>query len=184
MPSQKCHFDAGVRLCPDLTLNQRVTRSGRSSKTFILGACQGSRKGVRLSGYLKSLESTGWRGVRRNFPDQYGGIATLDLLAVFVGRGIGGTSLISTVGLRLSANHATRNASQNPGGTSLISTVGLRQRSEAGRAGEQRAEAELTVGLRLCRCHEQPPDLGEGRNFPDQYGGIATEPRLRGNTSS
>src|SRR5215210_3971632 len=76
MPSQECHFDAGVRLCVDLTPNQRVTMGRKGSKELVLGSCQSSQKGVRLSGYLSGLESTGWRGVRRNFPDQYGGIAT------------------------------------------------------------------------------------------------------------
>src|SRR5215210_7773453 len=84
MPSQECHFDAGVRLCVDLTPNQRVTMGRKGSKELVLGSCQSSQKGVRLSGYLSGLESTGWRGVRRNFPDQYGGIATsLSGFAVF-----------------------------------------------------------------------------------------------------
>jgi len=106
----------------------------------------------------------------RNFPDQYGGIATMvDLQSVRLGRlGIAThsgspsasrrparvrTSLISTVGLRLSIRQILM-LTIVPGGTSLISAVGLRH--------EKRNNF-------LCGSF-----MNMRRNFPDQYGGIAT----------
>jgi len=76
MPPRKCQIDAGVRLLGEVAWNQVFMRTARSEKAIERGSAEGRKGGVRLSWYLSVLESEGWRGVRRNCPDQYGGIAT------------------------------------------------------------------------------------------------------------
>jgi len=146
--------------------------------------------------------------VRPNFPDQCGGIATDPNRHRWCRPGSEsvGTSLISTVGLRLLGSYVrlfygadSRNFPDQYGGiatflsTSSIHWTHLLSRNfpdqyggiaTACSAGASRSSAASlgtslisTVGLRLL-CTASPPSHAHPhahcRNFPDQYGGIAT----------
>jgi len=120
--------------------------------------------------------------IRRNFPDQYGGIATRSTALSAVERFniLGGTSLISTVGLRLLlppepsklVSITGRNFPDQYGGIATIRLQGSARRQNLPGG----TSLISTVGLRLLEVDERELELLErGRNFPDQYGGIATQ---------